>query len=385
MNNSFISQNKYRLAIIRSFGVTKAETEVFKKLKKFKLKFIGNYHAISNSPSVEYIKPEVVFPLGFDPVQLASGSGPSITSWLYLKDLNKYLQSVDIVNIPELWFFFAKQGAVLAKKLGKKLVVTVWETIPNHISYYLPPYRWNLKIVLKNADLFIAMTERARRYLKSLSVDDLRVRVIYPGVDLNRFYPRKQTYRSSNLPIRILFVGRLSKEKGIKELIRAFELLIKKKIVKNLLELWIVGSGEEASFVQAHSLKYPIKYLGYIPHSKLAEIYRKCNIFCLPSRDKIKWGIKLWEEQFGFVLIEAMASGLPIIGSNCGAIPEVIGRDNIIVQQGDVKDLLNSLIVLVKDRVKRVYMGKANRKRAQAKFDIDKQAKKLERALTEIL
>ncbi|GAI24477.1 unnamed protein product, partial [marine sediment metagenome] len=272
---------------------------------------------------------------------------------------------------------FSRQAAIISKRLDKPLVTTVWETIPHHYSSYLPPYAWNAKIVVKNTDLFIAVTKKAKTHLESLHISASKIKVVYPGVDLGKFYPRNKSVNDG--AIKLLFVGRLISEKGVAELLKAFAFLCQK--LQDKIELWIVGRGYLESLVREDASKYPIKYLGFVNHERLPEIYRKCDIFCLPSKDRMKCGIKLWEEQLGFVLLEAMASGLPIVSTDCGCIPEIVGSDNLIMSSSAPDKLAAGLSNLLVNKEKRYEIGRNNRKRAERHFDAKKQAKILEKEI----
>ena len=104
----------------------------------------------------------------------------------------------------------------------------------------------------------------------------------------------------------------------------------------------------------------------------------------MPSVDRNWHGLRIWEEQFGFVLIEAMACGLPVIGTDCGAIPEVIGKDNPIVPKGSSVAILRELQRLSEDRELRQLLSQRNRCRAEELFDLSKQRTLTERLLSEV-
>jgi len=165
----------------------------------------------------------------------------------------------------------------------------------------------------------------------------------------------------------------------VAELLKAFAFLCQE--LQNRIEFWIVGKGYLESLVNDYASKYPIRYLDFVNHERLPEIYRKCDIFCLPSKDRVKCGIKLWEEQLGFVLLEAMASGLAIVSTDCGCIPEIVGSDNLIIPSGAPDKLAAGLLDLSVNKEKCHEIGRNNRKRAERHFDAKKQAKILEKEI----
>jgi glycosyltransferase involved in cell wall biosynthesis len=296
-------------------------------------------------------------------------------------DLNEALKDVDAIESPELFSLISYQCAKIAKRRGKKLVVTVWETIPfNPICNLVPPYLIT-RTVIRQSDMILAMTKKATRYLRSLSVPNEKIRVIYPGVDLQRFaLPNGQKHENP----RILFIGRLVPHKGILVLLEAFLRLHKE--MPNV-ELWIAGKGWSwiESIVEDYARNYPIKYLSFVGYDALPEVYQKCDIFCLPCYDLKMAGVKLWEEQFGMVLGEAMACGLPIVTTNCGAIPEVVGSRNLVVPQRSVKDLYLALREILRDNDSRKFLMKDNRVRAEEMFNAEKQGIRLGKCLYSLL
>ncbi len=132
--------------------------------------------------------------------------------------------------------------------------------------------------------------------------------------------------------LRLGYLGRLSQEKGIQTLLDAFE-QIKKEIPS---ELVIAGNGPLKDKMNTPG----IRFLGTIPHNKAHLFYHEIDLFILPSMT-----MPFWKEQFGRVIIEAVASGKPVIGSNSGAIPEVlshIGLDTIF-QEGNTQSLIEQI------------------------------------------
>jgi glycosyltransferase involved in cell wall biosynthesis len=138
--------------------------------------------------------------------------------------------------------------------------------------------------------------------------------------------------------IKIGFIGRLTEEKGIFDLVDACKLLIAEG---QNIELHLAGGG---SLEKDLNNNFIIKH-GVIPHIEAHHFYQKIDILVLPSHTK-----KFWKEQFGRVLVEATASGTPVVGSSSGAIPEVIGLigfGNVFKEQ-DANDLKEKLLMMIK-------------------------------------
>ena len=329
-----------------------------------------------------------------DPISIFNRGTYTNRSWVEITGLEKQLKDVDVVNISSIFYVWSGQEARLAKKLGKKLVSIVWENIPHHLSTFVPPYSLNVREVVKSADLFILRSKRALRFTDSLGIPREKVEVIYKGVDLSMFHPpspKASTFAEASadksegqaLPIKILYVGQLVVSKGAADLLSAFAKLSKE--FKNI-KLLIAGAGPLEKMVRRFSQNYPVSYRGFVGYEDLPEIYREADIFCMPSRDHKYLGlIKGCEEMFGYALAEAQASGLPVVTTRCGAIPEVVSEGNLLVDQGDVARLYQALKRLVGDRTLREKLGRSNRKRAEKFFDLRKQAEKTEEAILSLL
>lgn len=150
--------------------------------------------------------------------------------------------------------------------------------------------------------------------------------------------------------LRIGFIGRISEEKGIETLISSYKEL-KGRISSELI---IAGNGPLVSLIE----KERIQYLGVLSHRQAHEFYHKIDILILPSLTK-----NFWKEQFGRVLVEAVASGTCVVGSNSGAIPEVIGKIGIgkVFQEGSSIDLTSKIEELYKEMQAPDYEEKMNK------------------------
>jgi len=168
------------------------------------------------------------------------------------------------------------------------------------------------------------------QYLKKLvlkSWPDLKIKVISNGVDTNKFYPAKKPVKQ---PI-ILCTSRFGARKGVDYLIKAMALIPK-------AHLWLAGSGvlepQLKQLVKQLHLSRRVKFLGLIPHNRLPALYRRARLFVLPS---------LSESQSNS-LMEALASGLPVVATNIGGNPELVNNHNgILVPPGDSQALAGAI------------------------------------------
>jgi len=293
---------------------------------------------------------------------------------MYLFGLEKKLKGFDVVHVRETYFHFTQQ-ALDAKERGfvKKVVCTCSETIPfNHEGI------WNRKNfkqrAIKEVDVFHCLTQKARQCLIKEGCNPKKIIVFPYGIHVNKFSTQNHLQACGKKHLRILFVGRLVKEKGLYDILNIFVSLYKSS--KNI-NLSLVGGGQEQnniiSLINQIRLNKVIK-VRKVPYSRMFSEYNKADIFCLLSKPT-----KHWEEYFGMALIEAMASGLPIITTKCGAIPEVIGNAGILINPGDCDKGVRELKKLISNPDLRKKLGILSRQRAVNFFACKKSAKNIEK------
>jgi glycosyltransferase involved in cell wall biosynthesis len=250
--------------------------------------------------------------------------------------LRRALEGADIVHSQELGYWYSDQAARLKERLGYKLALTVWETLPFRDAYRnvrTRPYR---RRVLDATDLFLPTTERARLALELEGADPARIRVSPPGVDLDRFAPSPDG--AARPPI-ILSAGRLVWEKGHQDVLRALALLRRESIDARVV---ILGQGPEEDRLRRYAgelgVADAVELRPFTPYDEMPAVYAQAS--CLVLASLPLWS---WEEQFGMVLAEAMASALPVVASTSGAIPEVAGVRASYFAPGDWVGLAGAL------------------------------------------
>jgi glycosyltransferase involved in cell wall biosynthesis len=249
----------------------------------------------------------------------------------------------DIVHSQDLGFWYSMQAAKYKRELGYRLVLTAWETIPFLDTYRnvrTRPYR---RRVLEATDLFLATTERARLALLLEGADATRVKVCPPGVDTELF---AQAQRPDPPPAEHLVVsaGRLVWEKGHQDVLRAVAAIRHGVAGEGVAppRVLVVGKGPEESRLRSHASELGVEDLVEIrpevPYAEMPALYARASCLVLASLP-----VWFWEEQFGMVLAEAVAAGLPIVASSSGAIPEVLRGGSPTFPPGDWTELARLL------------------------------------------
>ncbi|MDF5721564.1 MAG: hormogonium polysaccharide biosynthesis glycosyltransferase HpsO [Rhizonema sp. PD37] len=235
--------------------------------------------------------------------------------------------------------------------LNAKNVFFTWWNLPYELKFPVSLIeKYNLKhshgIIAGNQDG--AKVLRQRGYKGSIKV------MPQLGVDESLFTPTPQTELATQLGIAqgefvVGFVGRFVPEKGLLTLLNAL-VTLKEKSWKLLL----LGRGELQSdltrLAAENNLEERIIIVESVPHNQVCNYINLMNTLVLPSETTYKFKTLTaagWKEQFGHVLIEAMACKVPVIGSDSGEIPYVIGDAGLVFPEGDVKALANCIVQLM--------------------------------------
>ena len=216
----------------------------------------------------------------------------------------------------------------------------------------LPLTRW----IWRRATRVVAVCESLGR--QALRTDPgLRYSVIPNGVDLTRFRPSARGRSRHEGKIRCLAVARLVERKGLGDLIQAIATL-----ERGRYELEILGSGPDERKLKDLAFNLGVSreviFGGSVSRNEIPGRYRAADIFTLAS----------WEEAFGNVFAEAMASGLPIVGSTVGGIPELVehGRNGYLVPPREPRALAAAIRLLADNPDLRAEMGRRNRTQAES-------------------
>jgi alpha-maltose-1-phosphate synthase len=305
-----------------------------------------------------------------------------------LQGLGSVLNGYDIVHSVESYYYCSYQAACAKEKNNFKLVLTVWENIP--YIYYSEVSMRNRLLMADRADLFLPTSERAKEVLILEGMPEEKIKVQMPGIDIKHFHPMDKDkeilsrFNCAEDDIIVLFVANLYREKGIYDLVYGFKRLIDRSVNKSKIKLLIAGRGKEknnvASWIKRLNLGDNVQLIGSYNYSQMPIIHNIADIFILPSLPTPSW-----QEQFGYVLIESMASGKPIISTLSGSIPEVVGDAGILIQPNDFYSITSALEELINDSRKRTELGKKGRLRVEQIFDVNIVANSIRKHYNELL
>ena len=291
----------------------------------------------------------------------------------YYFSLKKYLKGFDVVYSCDITRS-AYTLASLKDELGFKFILSWWENIPFR-AVFDEKTSFHKKLVMDKVDLFLPFTNRAKEVLKLEGVPEEKIEVIYPGVDRERFKPGKKTepfLNKYNIPANtfvVLYTGKLVSWKGVHNSIYAASIL-KKKGIDNFV-FAIAGRGAQKEnmikLIKEADVEENFRFLDFVSYDEMPQVYRMADVFVLPS-----YPTMTWQEQFGMVLIEALASGKPVISTMSGGIPEVLGDAGILIPSGDYFQLAENILRLMKDDNLRDALGKKALKIAEELYDAKK-------------
>jgi phosphatidylinositol alpha-mannosyltransferase len=235
-------------------------------------------------------------------------------------------------------------------------VATFHAFAKSNIGYYYG--RPILKGYLKHLDATIAVSPPARDFVRQY-FSQLDPNVVPNGVDVERFRPGlTPIHHLRDGCVNVLFVGRLEKRKGLRDLLVAYRYLHERVPKTRLI---IVGDGPlrgmVESFVSSNRLENVV-LAGYVPDQVLPRFHASADVFCAPATGR---------ESFGIVLLEAMATGLPVVATEIPGYLSVVeaGVDSLTVRPKSPVELGAALTVIARDALLRQRLGEAGLAKAQ--------------------
>ncbi len=267
-------------------------------------------------------------------------------------------------------------GIMLKNKYSLPLVCSLHGSDINTYPYYGGLSMQLTKKVLGEADLLISVSSALKDAANSIAKTKNEIRVVYNASDDTIFFHRRdqrsrirQEFGISEMDKALLFVGSVSRDKGVPELMDAF---MRVHSDNPGLHLFIVGKGTDiatlSNVVASCRSQDTIHLIGEVPHDDIADFMSAADIFVLPSHS----------EGMPCVVLEAMACGLPVVATRVGGIPEAVedGKSGILVPVKDTDSLTKAINFMDQNEYLAQQMGVRGRKIAKSKFSWGNNARK---------
>jgi glycosyltransferase involved in cell wall biosynthesis len=287
-----------------------------------------------------------------------------VHTMLYGRPLMELLkESWDLVHCWEEPYVAAAAQVAYAASSGVPLVFATFQNITKR---YPPPFNWIERYAMARADGVIAFGQTVFDVVSPRAPRDVPIRVIPPGVDVEHFAPDAHArsrmfanYGWSDGPPVVGFLGRLVPEKGC---------LFLAAVLDQLSVDWravFIGSGPLESDLRRWSLRHGdrVRIETRVPHGEVPKYLAGMDVLCAPSQTTAAW-----REQFGRMLIEAFAAGVPVLASDSGEIPHVVGNAGMVVSESDRAAWGQALSGLLADPARRADFAERGRKRAASAF-----------------
>ncbi|MCX6135474.1 MAG: glycosyltransferase [Ignavibacteriales bacterium] len=264
---------------------------------------------------------------------------------MYARKAMKYARMSDVVHAQ--WIFSGMVGLVLAHLYGKPLIITVHGS-DAALMRKGRVFRSVGRFILDRAARIVVVSDRLKKDLMSIGIDDRQLTVIYNGVDGRIFSKTSKADHTKG----ILWVGRMSVEKNLPTLMRAFA-----QVVRQMPDatLTLVGDGDRRNDVEKLigelGITSNVRLVGMKTQAEVAEYMKACDVFTLPSLS----------EGFPLTVIEAMSIGRPVVVAAVGALPDLVrhGSNGYLIDPRDDGQLTAALVSVLADPGKQRQVGEA--------------------------
>lgn len=247
-------------------------------------------------------------------------------------------------------------------------------------SNWFPTTALFAAVTKRTLDMAIAHTQASSRAIRSAGVHHDRIRTIPPGI----FIPDSRPWspRSPSTPFHVVYLGALRENKGVRQLIRAVKELGRAGIS---LRLTVAGGGPLLNYLRSNEFGGLVRCVGRISEDEKNTLLSQADLFVYPSIDVRAGPFYRWQEQTAISAIEAMQRGIPTIGSDSGALPEILGRTDAIVQQGSIASLARVMRRAILDADWRIALSRDQFEHARSDYNIYDSARTMEKILSEVV
>lgn len=279
----------------------------------------------------------------------------------------------DVVHCWEEPFILAGAQVAAWTPREAKLVFATFQNLPKR---YPPPFAWTERYATRRADGWIAFGQLVEQVLAARPIYARRPhRVIAPGVDTALFRPDREAgarvraslgWMDEGPPV-VGYLGRFVPEKGIETLTRALD------ACREPWRALFVGGGAMEADLRAWAARHDgrVRIATGVGHAEVPDYLNAMDLLCAPSRTT-----RRWHEQLGRMLTEAMACGVPAIGSDSGEIPHVIADAGLIAPETDVAAWTRAIDTLLADPSRRADLAGRGQARVAAEYALDVAARR---------
>lgn len=305
----------------------------------------------------------------------------------YYNSLNQYIEGYDIIECHDSSRSLYTLADLKRKGKGFKLVVSYAENIP-YRQVFDEKTNYIKHSTYEMIDHFIPWCDTVKKAMLLEGVPEEKITTVYTGLDLELFKeePRDlaflNEYNVNEGDFIILYIGKLVSWKGVHMLPYAAKVLLAHGY-KRFCFL-VAGRGAQMEnlkkvIAEAGVEKY-FHFVGFMPYENIRKLYNLADVFVCPS-----YPTMTLQEQFGMVLVEAMACAKPVIASATGSIPEVIGDAGVTFTPGNFFEFAEKLALFMENRNLAHELGQRGRRRAEEYFDAKKNAVKLYEVYRKVL
>ena len=284
-----------------------------------------------------------------------------VALWPLLRSFRPHLVHLE----EEPWSLAAFELSLICRVLGVPLTFFTWENTDRRL---LLPFRLIRSWVLRQASAGVAGNAEAKALLERYRFTNAVAVLPQLGIDASAFHPVGRNVEEQDIVVG--YVGRLVPQKGLFVLLEAVARL------SSDVRLMVVGNGplkdEILEKARALGVDRRLELHEGVPHHEVPRYLRRMSVLVLPSLTTPKW-----KEQFGHVLVEAMACEVPVIGSDSGAIPEVIGDAGLLVPEGNAEALAEAIQRLISTPALRADLAARGHARVLAEYTNDAVARRL--------
>jgi glycosyltransferase involved in cell wall biosynthesis len=315
----------------------------------------------------------------------------SQASWIDVAESVVQHYPIDIIHVYDYPWVQGFVGSYIAKKYGKRSVQTTFGEVVPHVEELVQHdavgklYTSLVSTILKEFDRVITLSRHCAQELQTVGISADKVRIIGYGIDIRKYSTAndgrkvREDLGIGSRPM-VFFLGHIRPRKGPQILLESIP-----HIARSLPDVLVVFAGPDlgilAQLQERVSNLHMEKNVLFLPaqsDDRIVGLYAACDVFAFPTCTPI--------ECLGLSMVQAMASGKPVVGSNIDGIPEVIvdNETGFLVQPANERELGERLLQLLQDGGLRENMGRAGRRRAEECFDQDALIGELEKLYCEL-